>query len=198
MSELHLPWLEFSVLIPLLGAIGASVLRNREVARTLCVVICLLTLVLAVGEWIDFGTIKQFEAHDRWQVLNVLSHRDVFVVDELSAPLLPLAALLYLMTVIGTLRTKVSRFSFGSTLISEAILLATLSCRDPWVLIGLLSLATIPPFVEIRDRNRSTRVYSIHMGVFIAFLVAGNVAAMHAFLRVARGDRLPTWEPTRR
>ncbi|MGA7306779.1 MAG: proton-conducting transporter membrane subunit, partial [Rhodothermales bacterium] len=174
MPELHLPWLELSVLTPLLGAMGVGFLRNREVAWTTCVVICTLTLVFAVGEWIDFGTVHAFEAHDHWDVLSTLFHRDVFVVDELSAPLLPLAALLFLMTVLATLRTKVSRFSFGWTLTSEAILLATLSCRDPWGLVVLLSAATIPPFVVIRGRHRSTRVYSVHMGLFVALLLVGQ------------------------
>ncbi len=32
----------------------------------------------------------------------------------------------------------------------------------------------------------------------VAFVVAGNVAAMHALLRVLHGDRSPIWEPTRR
>lgn len=174
MPQLHFSWLEFSVLVPLVGAAGIGVVRNRDVARKLCIAVCLIVLGLTVGEWIDFGTIHNFEAHDHWQVISNLFHRDIFVVDELSAPLLPLVALLYLMTVVGTLRTKVSRFSFGWTLMSEAILLATLSCRDPWILIGLLSAATIPPFVEIRRRGRSTRVYSIHMGFFIALLAAGQ------------------------
>ena len=31
-----------------------------------------------------------------------------------------------------------------------------------------------------------------------AFLVAGNVAAIHAWIKVFRGDTNPTWEPTRR
>jgi hypothetical protein len=31
-----------------------------------------------------------------------------------------------------------------------------------------------------------------------AYLVAGNVAALHAWLRALRGERAPVWEPTRR
>ena len=31
-----------------------------------------------------------------------------------------------------------------------------------------------------------------------AYLVMGNVAVLHAFVRVVRGDGAPTWEPTRR
>ena len=116
MTELHLPWLELSVLFPLIGAVGVGFLRDRDLARKICVAVCTLALLFAVGEWIDFGIIQRFEAHDQWEVLEALFHRDIFVVDELSSPLLPLVALVYLMTVMATLRTKVSRFSFGWTL----------------------------------------------------------------------------------
>ena len=33
MSELHLPWLELSVLLPLVGAVWVSLLYNRDRAR---------------------------------------------------------------------------------------------------------------------------------------------------------------------
>src|SRR5690606_31953456 len=115
------------------------------------------------------------EAHDHWDLFELAFHKDVFVVDELSAPLLPLAALLYVMTVLSTLRTKVNRFSFGWTLTSEAILLATLSCRQPWMVVLLLIVGTIPPWVELRKRRRSTRVYALHMGLFAGLLVAGQL-----------------------
>ncbi len=175
MPELHLPWLELSILIPLLGAVCVGMLRDRELARKLCVAICTLTLVFAAGEWIDFGTLHTFEAHDHWDLIRRIFHKDMFVVDELSAPLLPLAALLYLMTVLSTLRTKVNRFSFGWTLTSQGILLATLSCREPWGIVALLSLATIPPWTELRSRGRSTRVFVIHMGLFVGLLIVGQL-----------------------
>ncbi len=174
MPELHLPWLELSILVPLLGAIAVGLLRNREAAHKLSIVICSFTFLFAAGEWIDFSTLQTFEAHDHWDAIEFVFHKDVFVIDELSAPLLPLAALVYLMTVLSTLRTKVNRFSFGWTLVSLAILLATLSCREPWMLITLLAAATIPPWIELRARNRCTRVYTIHMGLFIGLLVLGQ------------------------
>lgn len=173
MSELHFPWLECSVLIPLAGAVGISLIRDRDRARPLCILICLLTMLCTLGEWYDFTTLAAFEAHDHWDILKIIFRSDVFVVDELSAPLLPLGGLLYLLTVATTNRTKANRFSFGWTLASEAILLATLSCREPWVLVVLLSLATIPPWIEFRHRKRSTRVYVLHMGLYVALLVAG-------------------------
>lgn len=172
--ELHFPWMEISILVPLLGSLWVSVMRDREQARRHTITICLLTLLCATGEWIDFARMGVFEAHDHWDFLPFIFNKDTFVVDELSAPLLALGALLYMMTVLSTLRTKVNRFSFGWTLASESILLATFSCRNPWGIIALLSLATIPPWMELRKRQRSTRVYTIHMGLFILLLWSGQ------------------------
>ena len=174
MPELHFPWMECSILIPLLGAAWISVMRDRDKARRHSIVICCVTLVCAMGEWIDFTRLGAFEAHEHWDVFQYFFHKDVFVVDELTAPLLPLSALLYLMTVMSTLRTKVNRFSFHWTLVAESILLATFSCRSPWIVIGLLSLATIPPWLELRARKASTRVYVMHMGLFVTLLCVGQ------------------------
>lgn len=175
MPELHLPWLELSVLVPLIGAILVSLLKNRDRARTVSIIFCGVTLACAMGEWLDFATLGAFEAHDHWDLFQSIFHRDVFVIDELSAPLLPLGALLYLTTVMTTLRTKSNRFSFHWTLVSESILLATLACRDPWMIITLLAVATIPPWLELRQRKRSTRVFMIHMALFVTLLVSGQV-----------------------
>lgn len=175
MQELHLPWLELSVLLPLLGAICVSLIRNRDRARTVSIIACCVTLVCAAGEWIDFGTLGTFEAHDHWDVLQSIFHQDVFVIDELSAPLLPLASLLYLTTVMTTLRTKVNRFSFGWTLFSESVLLATLACRHPWVIILLLALAAVPPWLELRQRNQNTRVFVVHIGLSVGLLCLGQL-----------------------
>lgn len=172
--ELHYPWLECSVLLPLLGALWVARIHDADRARRHSVVVCCLTLLLATCEWIDFIRLDTFEAHDHWDVFQLAIHQNVFVIDELTAPLLPLGALLYLMTVLSTLRTKINRFSFGWTLVGEAILLATLSCRSPWMVIALLSVATVPPWLELRARQRSTRVYVIHMGLFVTLLCAGQ------------------------
>ncbi|WP_166821242.1 proton-conducting transporter transmembrane domain-containing protein [Thalassoroseus pseudoceratinae] len=177
MSELHLPWLELSVLLPLVGAVCVSLLKNRDRARMVCTILCAITLALTIGEWFDFAMLGSFEAHDHWDLFQTIFHRDVFVVDELSAPLLPLGALLYLATVMTTLRTKSHRFSFHWTLVSESILLATLACRHPWLIIALLAIATIPPWWELRQRKQCTRVYVIHMTLFVALLVVGQALA---------------------
>lgn len=173
MSELHFPWMEVAILIPLLGALWVRWTANRDLARKQSIFLCSLTLAAALGEWIDFSTLGKFEAHDHWDVFTTIFHSETFVVDELSAPLLPLGALIYLVTILSTLRTKVGRFSFSWMLFSESILLATLSCRASWVLIFLLIIATIPPGIEIHKRGRCTRVYALHMGVFAVLLLSG-------------------------
>jgi len=175
MSEFHFPWLELAILTPLVGGLFVFSLRNQETGRRVCVLVSFLSMLFSVGEWIDFATLGSFEAHDRGDIVAAVFHRNLLVVDELSSPLLPLVSLLYLMVALATLRTKVQRFSFGATLISESILLATLCCREPWLLIALLTAATIPPFIELRVRRQSTRIYAIHMGLFAVLLAGGQL-----------------------
>ncbi len=173
MTDLHFPWLELSILIPLLGAIVVGRFRDPLRARHWSVVISGLALVGTFGAWEDFGLLHAKEADDAWHLLSGVLGREVLVIDQLSAPLLPLTALLYFLTNLTTLRTKIRRFSFSWTLFSEAITLATLSCKEPWLVIALLSLGTIPPFLELRARGKSTRVFAGHMALFIGLMVLG-------------------------
>ncbi len=173
MNELNLPWVELAILIPLIGTLAVAFVHDPEAAWKRMIVICSLTFVCAVGAWIDFNNMHTFEAHDHWDLVSPWLGNDAVVIDELSAPLLPLASLLYLLTVVSTLRTKVRQFPFTWILFSEAVLLATLSCREPWGVIVLLALQTLPPFFEMRARGRSTRIFAIHMGLFVALLAGG-------------------------
>lgn len=174
MSELHLPWLELAVLIPIVGAIWVGRLRDPDMARKSSIFFSGLALACTVGAWQDFWTLQTFEAHGRWDILQRIFGGEVFVIDELSAPLLPLAGLLYLLTFLATLRTKVRRFSFSWSLAREAVLLATLSCRQPWLIIALLAMGTIQPWIELRTRKKPTRVYVLHMAAFVGLLTAGQ------------------------
>jgi NADH-quinone oxidoreductase subunit M len=58
-------------------------------------------------------------------------------------------------------------------LLSEAIVIATLACKNPWAIIALVAAATVPPFLELRARRRPTRVFTIHMSLFVGLLVLG-------------------------
>lgn len=160
-------------MLPLLGAMVCGLLADPAKAQRIAVMFSAATLFCAVGEWLDLSVMGTFSAHDHWDAVYWIFHRDIFVIDGLSAPLLPLSALLYMMTIVSTMRTKQGRFSFGLTLLSESIVLATLSCHSPWIIIALLSLAAVPPWIELRRRGASTRIFSLHMGLFIILLVLG-------------------------
>ena len=171
MNVLHLPWLELTIGIPLVGAAVVGRLRDAETARRWCLALCAATFVLSAAAWGDFAWTGAVLVHDPGPLGTVLD--DYLEIDQFSAPLLPLAALLYLLTSVATLRTKVRRFSFAWTLFSLAVVLATLACRNPWGIVGLLTANTVPPYLELRTRGKPTGVYTLHMGLFVALLVIG-------------------------
>jgi NADH-quinone oxidoreductase subunit M len=173
MSELRIPWLEISILLPLVGAICVGRFQKSDLARKWSVVISGLTLISAFGAWRDFNLLQASEASDAWHLISRLAGREILVMDQLSAPLLPWVALLYFLTASATLRTKLRRFSFAWMLASEAIVLATFSCREPWVIIVLLAAGTVPPYLELLARRKPTRVYLLHMALFVGLLVIG-------------------------
>lgn len=173
MPELHFPWLETGILVPALGALLLAGVKDGARARWLASWIAALTLVLTVGEWIDFVQLHQFAAHDRGDWIARWVGAGVVVVDELSAPLLPLVALLHLVVVLSTPLSKAQRFSFPMALACESLMLATFSCQASWLLVLVLVGGTIPPWLELRRRGRSGRVFLSHMGLYAAMLVAG-------------------------
>lgn len=174
MTELHLPWLEMAVLIPLLGAVWIGRVRDADVLRKLSVLITGVTLFCTIGAVLDFTYAGVTQAGDRFQILSRTFGREVFALDELSAPLLPMAALVYCLTMVATLRTKVRRFRFAMNLASEAVLLATFCSRDPWIVIGLLSIGAVFPYLLLRSRGKSTRVYLFHMLSYVGGMTAGQ------------------------
>lgn len=173
MQGLHFPWMELTILLPLLGALLLQFSVSTDKALKTATIISALTFVCSCAELLDFLATGAYEAYDDLPWIGWLINKQVFVVDELSEFLLPLGSLIYLVTILSTLRTKAPRFSLKYTLISEAIMLGIFSCRSSWILVVLLILSVIPVYLELKQRKRCTRVYTIHMGVFIVLLVVG-------------------------
>lgn len=174
MRELHVPWLTLVILIPALGAAWVAPARAPDAARRRSLVATGLALACAVAAWLNSGLLGGPGARDFRDPLAGVLHRELPAIDALSAPLLPLAALIYFLTTLSTLRTKVHRFSFTRSLASEAILLATLACELRWGVVALLAAGTVPPYLGLRRDGKPTRVYAVHMGLFVALLVAGQ------------------------
>ncbi|QDT12506.1 proton-conducting transporter membrane subunit [Planctomycetes bacterium K23_9] len=173
MPELYFPWIEVSILIPLIGAAWVHLLGQRDNLLTHAIAFCSLTLALTIGELIDFISLGTFEAHDHWPFLGWIFDPSVFVVDELSVFLIPLTALIFLVVVMSTLGTKAPRFSLRLVLVLESLTLATFSCRASWALVALLIAAAIPAYLELRRRKRCSRIYVLHMVTFAVLLITG-------------------------
>jgi NADH-quinone oxidoreductase subunit M len=174
MSVLHLPWLELAIALPLMGAIWTYRSRDPDIARQRSLMVCGLTLVCTLGAWVDYFTLAGGNARDPWDLASALHAPPLISIDSLSAPLLSLGALSCLLIVLATLRTKLRRFSFTRLLIAEAILLATFSCSNTWGIVVLLAMGVAPPYFNLRSRRKPTRVFALHMLLFVVLLVSGQ------------------------
>src|SRR5260221_14251961 len=95
-------------------------------------------------------------------------------IDELNAPLLPVVGLLQFLTALSTARTKMKRFSYAWSMAGEAVRLAVFSCTEPSALVALLALETVSPLAQLIRRGKPTRVYMLHMGLFLVLLAMGQ------------------------
>jgi len=163
MTETH--WLAISILIPLLTAPLVARLEDPRRSRTLTLVANLLALLTAVFAW---GT------HDS-NLVSESGGGKWLALDRFSAPLGPLAALVFLATTLVTLRTKIRRFSFAGSLVSEALTLGTLACLEPWGIIAGLALGVVPPLVELRRRGQNPRIFALSMGSCVVLLILGQL-----------------------
>jgi NADH-quinone oxidoreductase subunit M len=175
MNVIPLPvlWLELAILVALLGALCVSPLRDPfrawrwglafTAATLVCAVLACLGYYLSRvnGVEVDTGTHAD------------LLGRQVLRIDELNAPLLPVGALLHFLTALATGRTKMRRYSLSWSLASEAIRLAAFGCADPGPLLGLLAVGTVPGYVELLNRRKPSRIYLLHMALFIGLLALG-------------------------
>jgi NADH-quinone oxidoreductase subunit M len=172
---LPLPWLELAILAALVGALCVSRFRGPIRAWRWGLLFTGAALGCSLLAGLGFYLCRRAGVDDRWSFQAHLFGRQLFGIDELSAPLVPLVALLHFLTALATGRTKMRRFSLSWSLASEAIRLATFGCLEPWVLIGLLAAGTVPAYVELLNRGKPTRIYVLHMGLFVGLLILGWV-----------------------
>jgi NADH-quinone oxidoreductase subunit M len=190
MNLFSLPWLEIAIVVAMIGSPIVSRFRDPNLAFrwglffTATAFGCVL---LACWSYYT-GTPARTVAH--WTDQQWLFGRQLIALDDLSAALVPAAALLHLLSVLSTARAHMRRYSFAWSLAAMSIRLATFSCHDPWTLIGLLTISTIPPYVELRNRRRPTRIYMIHMAIFVGFMIVGW--ALVEAIRPASG-RVAEW-----
>ena len=167
MNIWDVPWLELAIVVALIGALGSVALR--DVAASFRWGVCCCTAILGC-------TIMAWSAHTLHRVTTppfTLIGRPVLTVDGLSGSLAAITALLYFLTILATGRTRMRQFSITWSLVSEAMQIAAFGCADPWTLIALLAAGTIPPYFVLKHRGKPTRVFVLHMALFLGLLVVG-------------------------
>jgi NADH-quinone oxidoreductase subunit M len=173
MNLFAVPWLELSIGVPLVGGLFIGWVRDSVAALRWCLIFAGITLVCTLLVLVGQKTEESPTGASPWDILPQVFGRHLLEVDHLSAPLLPLVALLHLLTALATARTKMARFSFAWMLGGESLRLATFACKAPWILIALLILGAMLTYLELLRRGKPTQVYVLHMGLFVVFLVGG-------------------------
>ncbi len=173
MNELHFPWVELAILLPLIGAMWVMRLRDSSQAHWHSLFVSSLAFVATLLEAQDFYSLHIFRAEDKWHLMSRVIGRELFAIDELNAPLIPLIALLYVLTNLATGRTKVARISFAAMLVSESITLGLFSAVDPWVIVVFMALAAVPAALELQARGNSLRLYGLMMVTSSLLLAIG-------------------------
>jgi NADH-quinone oxidoreductase subunit M len=176
MNPFQLPWLEVAIAAALVGSALISRMRQPSRAYEWGVVFTGTSFICSLLAWLSFYLGGSAAPSPSYSIQPALFGRELFALDDLSAPLLPAVALLHLLAAVATARAHMRRFSFSWSLAAEAICLATFATKEPWLLIGLLAASTISPYVELRNRGRPARLYVVHMSLFVGLLVFGWAA----------------------
>jgi NADH-quinone oxidoreductase subunit M len=191
MTFSSIPWLELAILIPMIGAVWLVFVHEHDTARSHQLTFSWGTFICSSMAWLLSGGVPVSPIRSEPERMMSLTY-GFFAIDDFNAPLIPLAALLWLMTALGTLGTKPRQFSFSGNLLSEAVAIATLSCTNAWGIILLLGLAVIPPYFDFRVRGNSPRVFLIHMLSSLGMITLGwsmidaeNVNGPHSTFAIA-------------
>jgi NADH-quinone oxidoreductase subunit M len=173
MNLRNLPWLELAIALTLLGSPCISRVRNPDRAYRWSVAIIGASFGCTVLAWLAFYVGVPTESLVRFSIQPSLFGRQIFMLDELNAPILPTVALLHFLTALSTSRTFMRRYSFSWSMAAETVLLLLFSCEEPWILITLLSISMTLPCLELLNRRKPTRVYVLHMALFVGLLWLG-------------------------
>src|SRR5438477_4754604 len=117
------PWLELAVLVPVIGAVSVSRVRNPSLGYRWCLAFTGITLACSLLACLGFYYPETIGPSE-WTIFPTVFGRQFFQLDSLSAPLLPVVSLLHFLTAVATTRTKMRRFSFSWSLTSEAMRVA--------------------------------------------------------------------------
>lgn len=159
--------IEAAVVVLLIGALVVGLMRNVDAAYRVSVTVSGLTFAGTFLAWLSYYTGTPTAEAVRGVVGLPLA------LDELNSPLVPVVALVYLLTLASTPRSRLTWLSYPLLLVSEAIALTLFACVSTLALIVLLAVSALPPYVELARSGKPTRVYAVHMIASTALLLLG-------------------------
>jgi len=165
--------MEAMMIAPLIGSWLQRQKSQLAARRKVALISSGLTLILALGAWIDFSLLDVPQAHDLWPLLSMLLGQEWLIVDALSSPLLPLAALIHFLVILMTPPTKRRRFPYGLVLVMETLVLLLFACRLPEGILLLMALSAIPPWMDLKARGHATGLFWMHTLTSLALMVGG-------------------------
>ena len=150
--------------LPFAGALGCLLLHEAWSLR-----ISLGTLALFL-----FGSVAAM----LWLPVAAVDVASMFALDTLAAPLLPVFALVHLLSHLGTAKTVTSTGYCIRSLLAAGLSALALCCHDEYVLLALLVLTVMLPLWELRERCRSSRTFVVYMSVFCLLLGASLLSGL--------------------
>ncbi len=150
--------------LPFAGALGCLLLHEAWSLR-----ISLGTLALFL-----FGSVAAM----LWLPVAAVDVASMFALDTLAAPLLPVFALVHLLSHLGTAKTVTSTGYCIRSLLAAGLSALALCCHDEYVLLALLVLTAMLPLWELRERGRSSRTFVVYMSVFCLLLGASLLSGL--------------------
>jgi NADH-quinone oxidoreductase subunit M len=173
MSELTAPWIEFATLSPLIFALICSRISSANLRWVVAVLGSLIALVLTLLCWSEFARMNVFEVIDPNSLTKMRFGRELFVIDELSAPLLPLIATLYFAVILLTPAGKLDRFPFGLSLASLSMTLGMLSSRSPLAILFFMTVQSILAGVELGQKKQNWYLFGALQILSILLIFVG-------------------------
>jgi NADH-quinone oxidoreductase subunit M len=156
------PWLELTLVLPFIGAVLIAFVRAPAMAARWCVGFAFATLGCAAAAAISFGVAPSGTAF-----------LGTFIVDAIAAPMLPVLALLHLLTILGTAKSLVTTQFCMRVLLSAVTTMAAVTSQSGSVLVALMVVASILPVWDMHSRGRRMRGYLVYMVPFVTLLLLG-------------------------
>ena len=188
MNNANFPILSLIILLPLLGGIAVTVIRNIRLAKNVALLTAALELIatLAVVRLFNGGLGGQFQLLERHSWIPSLNIEYLLGVDGISVLFLPMSALLTLMAIIASWNSvqHLTRLHFALLLALEGITIGVFLALD-MVLFFLFWELTLPPIfflIGLWGIGSGRRSAAIKYTLFMLF---GGVPLLFAILILA-------------